>query len=133
MLVFTNAGMRAAEDMLDIEQSEILFRMNTGKVGARLMTALIFGATRKYHRQKFPSLGDVDDFMDRLEDESEDYDEDAKNLSVALIAAFTNANPTEIEAAMFPADEVPTANGSEEKTGGSPGPKKAAKSTGGDS
>lgn len=131
LLVFNNAGIRATEDTLDIEQSEIIFKLNTGRVGARLMSGLFFGATRKYHRRAFPTLDSVDDFMDRLEDveDEERQEEDAKNLSVAIMAAFTNANPTDIEAQLFAEDNAPdTPNGSE-----SGGPKKAGKSAGGSS
>lgn len=130
-----------------MEQSEILYKLNTGRVGARLMSGLFFGATRKYHRRDFPSLDSVDEFMDRLEEvEDEDQqEEDAKNLSVGLMAAFTNANPTEIEAQLFAEDNPlaepaspeasPESAGSsarEDGDGGS-GAKKAVKRSGGGS
>lgn len=138
ILVFTTAGMVAAEDTLDVEQSEIQYRLETGRVGARLIRALLFGATRKYHRQTFRSPDEVGAFLDRLEEESEDYDGDTEKLSVALMAAFTNSSPDEIEKRMMgEKPPVGSAEGSAETSaGGSAGPKKVAKpgkSSGGNS
>lgn len=92
-----------------MESSEIMDRINTGRVGARIVTGLFFGATRKFHRNDFPSVDDIDDYMDEIDDEADDDSEAGKAMLVALVAAYTRSNPSEIEAALM--GEEPEANG----------------------
>ncbi|MGF1472218.1 MAG: hypothetical protein ACFB50_10820, partial [Rubrobacteraceae bacterium] len=85
VLKFSNAGRRAMEDFLDLERSEIDDRLDAGKFGERLMTGLFWGATRKFHRMDFPTIDQVDDLMDDLDDDPEG----AQECLISLIAAYT--------------------------------------------
>lgn len=116
VLKFSNAGRRAMEDFLDIEISEIDARVNTGRIGSRMLTGMFWGATRKHEARKFPSIADVDEFMDELDDADEDADgEITKELVVALIAAYNRSTTSETEARLFgdsgAIDEQPSENG----------------------
>lgn len=115
-LKFSNSGHREMEDFLDIEQSEVLARINTGRIGRRLISALLYGATRKFHRRDFPSIADVDDLMDEIDDDAEDADKETQALAIALIAAYTRSNPSDIEARILGEEPVSRngTNGSEE-------------------
>ncbi len=108
VLKFTNSGHREMEDLLNIEQSEILARIDTGRIGPRIITALFYGATRRFHRRDFPTVGEIDDLMDLVDDEAENPDKEGERMAIALIAAYTKSNPSEIEARMM--GEDPKAN-----------------------
>lgn len=110
-LKFSNSGHREMEDFLDIEQSEVMARIDTGRVGARILTALLFGATRKFHRRELPSIVDIDELMDTIADDAEDFGKESRALSVALIAAYTRSNPSDIEAQIL-GEEPASRNGS---------------------
>lgn len=94
-LKFSNAGRRAAEDMLDMESGEIM--QNLGKVGPgdRIKTALFFGATRKHHARDFPNVFAVDNFMDDFADAKEDAEEASEgaalDMELELIASLLAA------------------------------------------
>ncbi len=112
VLKFSNAGHRAMEDFLGMESSEILAKINDGRLGARIVTGLFWGATRKFHRNDFPSVADVDDYMDEIDDEADDASEAGQNILVALVAAYTRSNPSDIEAALMGEEaEQPSTNG----------------------
>jgi hypothetical protein len=81
-----------------MERSEIDERLTQGKFGSRLMTGLILGATRKFHRYDLPGVPAIDDLMDEIDDEAEDPGREARAITVALTAAWTGANPSDIEA-----------------------------------
>ncbi len=100
------------EDFLGMESSEILSKINTGRLGARIVTGLFWGATRKFHRNDFPDVSDVDDYMDEIDDEADDDSKAGQNILVALVAAYTRSNPSEIEAALMGEEaEQPSTNG----------------------
>lgn len=128
VLKFTNAGHRAMEDFLNMESSEILWRINSGRVGARVVTGLFWGATRKFHSDEFPSVDDVDGYMDEIDEEAEDGNEAAQNLLVGLIAAYTKSNPSEIEAVLMGEENNKTSDGEAIPKGrGKAAPKSPAK------
>ena len=119
---FTNAGHRATEDFLNMETSEIMSRVASGRVGMRLTTGLLLGATRKYHSDDFPTVSSIDDYMDQIDDEAKDASKSAQDLLVALVAAYTKSNPSDIEAALLGEENTPEAP----KGGrGKPTPKKS--------
>ncbi len=101
------------EDFLGMESSEILAKINTGRLGARIVTGLFWGATRKFHARDFPSVADVDAYMDEIDDEADDDSKAGQNILVALVAAYTRSNPSEIEAALMgeEAGQQPSTNG----------------------
>ncbi len=101
VLKFTNSGHREMEDLLNIEQSEILARIDTGRIGPRIITALFYGATRRFHRRDFPTVAEIDDLMDEIDDEAENPDKEGERMAIALIAAYTRSNPSDIEARMM--------------------------------
>ncbi len=106
VLKFSNAGHRAMEDFLNMESPEIIARITTGRIGARMITGLFYGATRKFHREDFPFVSDVDDYMDEIDEEAEeDEGERAQGIFSALVAAYTKSNPSEIEAEFFGEDK----------------------------
>jgi hypothetical protein len=109
ILKYTNSGHRAMEDFLGMEDSEIVERINTGRLGTRLVTGLFWGATRKFHRTEFPDINSVDEYMDEIDDESDQQDEAAKNIIVALVAAYTKSNPSDLEAALMGEEAGPKA------------------------
>lgn len=113
ILKFTNSGHRAMEDFLNMESSEIVWRINSGRLGARLVTGMFWGATRKFHRNEFPDVDSVDDYMDEIDDEAENQDAAAQKMLIALIAAYTKSNPSDIETALMgeEADEAPKGTG----------------------
>lgn len=128
VLKFSNAGHRAMEDFLSMESSEILWRINTGKIGARIVTGLFWGATRKFHRNDFQSIDDVDDYMDEIDDEADDDSEAGKKILVALVAAYTGSNPTDIETSLMGEEaETPGSSASENGKGKGRGTPKARK------
>lgn len=113
ILKFTNSGHRAMEDFLNMESSEIIWRINTGRLGARLVTGLFWGATRKFHREEFRSVDDIDSYMDEIDDEAEDQDAAAQKMLIGLVAAYTKSNPSDIETALMgeEAEEAPKGTG----------------------
>lgn len=117
-LKFSNAGHREMEDFLDIEQSEVLGRFHTGRVGRRLLNAVFYGATRKFHRRDFPTVLEVDDLLDQIDDEAEDTEAELRKLAVASYAAYTRNDPSEIEAGIL--GEEPKSNGSSGATEAGP-------------
>lgn len=105
------------EDFLNIEQSEVLARINTGRIGPRLITAMFFGATRRHHRRDFPTVAEIDDLMDEIDDVAEDPDKEGERMAIALIAAYTKSQPSDIEARIM---------GEEPRKGPDRGPDEAA-------
>ena len=99
-LRFSNVSHIEMENLLNLEQSEILARINTGRIGPRLITAMFYGATRKFHRREFPTTGEVDDLMDEIADEAEDPDKETERLAITLMAAYTKVAPDELAALM---------------------------------
>lgn len=85
---FGNAGKRATEDMLDMESSDIMRKLDAP--GDRIKTALFFGATRKHHLRDFPNLGMVDRFMDDITDAKDDCEtpEEAQEIEVELLSSL---------------------------------------------
>jgi hypothetical protein len=132
VLKFTNAGHRAMEDFLGMESSEVMARIASDRVGARLITGLLWGSTRKFHAREFPTIADIDDYLDEINDEAEDQDEASQRMFVALFAAYTRSNPSDIEAALMgeeagttsDGESVPKGRGNAKK----PAPKKTSKS-----
>lgn len=131
ILKFTNSGHRAMEDFLGVESSEIIWRINTGRLGARIITGLFYGATRKFHRNEFPDIDSIDAYMDEIDDEAEEQDEAAQSMLIALIAAYTKSNPSDIEAALMgEEEEAPKGRQPAKKTPKKSPSKTAAKDTG---
>ena len=95
-LKFSNAGRRAAEDMLDMESGQIMENLGKTGPGDRIKTALFFGATRKHHARDFPNVFAVDNFMDDFTDAKEDAEEASEgsaldmefDLIASLLAAY---------------------------------------------
>ena len=94
-LKFSNAGRRAAEDMLDMESGQIMENLGKTGPGDRIKTALFFGATRKHHARDFPNVFAVDNFMDDFTDAKEDAEEasegSALDMELELIASLLAA------------------------------------------
>lgn len=130
-LKFSNGGVREMEDLLDMERSEIDERLNSNKFGSRLMTGLLFAATRKFHRRELPVVESIDDLFDAIDDDAEDPERETIKLSAAVSAAWTGANPDEIEARLMgvepPDKEDPGEAGDERPEGEKKDPKKGAK------
>jgi hypothetical protein len=123
-LKFSNSGHREMESYFTqafgnpTAQADILSMLDQGSVGPTVLTGLFFGATRKFHRRQFPSIAEVDDLMDEIEEEAEDFGKESRALSIALVAAFTKSNPSDIEARILGEEPTPngeSANGSSEE------------------
>lgn len=84
-LVFTNAARAVAENELNQEWPEIGAKIDAVGIGPRLQAALLFGATRKYHRRELPNMPSVYNLLDGLEDAGE---EAQVEFMAALLAAF---------------------------------------------
>ncbi|QIN79595.1 hypothetical protein GBA65_14900 [Rubrobacter marinus] len=67
-LKFTTSSYCELEDVLDMEASEIERKFAGGRVGFRILRALIWAGTRKHHRQELRSLPQVNDIMDDMDD-----------------------------------------------------------------
>lgn len=122
---FSNAGKRAVESALEMEKSDIVRKISTYSVGDRMISALFFGATRKYHARDFTSLSAVDDYLDLVAD-SEDADELDLDLTACLIAAYLRTTKKSILVDYFrqedPDAEEPD-EGSSGSSEGEPAPK----------
>lgn len=102
-IVFNNAGLRAAEDMLGEGGNALRQHVNTMQISDRIETALLWGATRKFHARDVRDIDDVDQLKDRINDyyEEED-DEDAviDNYMAPLIACYLRVSNAYIGALM---------------------------------
>lgn len=84
-LVFNNAARAVAEETLSMEWPEIGAKIDAVGIGPRLQAALLFGATRKYHRRELPNMPSAYVLLDGLEDAGE---EEQVEFMAALLAAF---------------------------------------------
>lgn len=115
-LKFNTAGQVEMENWLDLENSEIaekLFGLGPDgrqKMGSRLTAGLLLGATRRHHARELPTIYDIFELMDEVE-EAEDSDAETIKIGKALVAAYTKSNPDEIEAEIM--GQEPGENGSE--------------------
>ena len=100
-LKFTNSGRVAAETELDMEAPEINAKMDKGGPGPRIVSALFFGATRKFHLRDFPNMQAVHAFMDEIEEADDDIEEaDDKHyldLIISLMAAYMRTSKKELQ------------------------------------
>ncbi len=111
-LQFSNAGHRASEDFLGETGDLLQERVGNGRLGHRVLTALMWGATRKNHRRDLPEVDDIDDLMDDLNEENEGDDTGEKalqNFVLPLMAAYTRRAPEELDRMMK--GEEPSTNG----------------------
>lgn len=84
-LIFNNAARAVSEETLNMEFPEIGAKIDAVGIGPRLQAALLFGATRKYHRREIPNLGSAYALLDDLEEAGEEAQID---FMAALFAAF---------------------------------------------
>ncbi len=95
LLTFNNAGRRAAEDALDMEWPEIGETIDESGPGSRIQSALLFGASRKYHRRDVPNMAAVDALMDKVEDADEETQ--VEFLAVLMALFFRSDKETWIK------------------------------------
>lgn len=100
-LRFTNGGHREMEGLLGMEQSEIEGRINTGRIGARITTGLLFGATRRYHRRDLPSVFEIDELFDEIDDYADDPVAEGQKIMTHLTAAYTKSQVSDVEARLM--------------------------------
>lgn len=116
---FSNAGHREAEDFLGMDGDTLQMRVGQLRLGSRIRTALMWGGTRKYHREALPDVDSVDDLMDELEEQFED-DKNPERVEddyfVPLLAAYLRADPEDIKDLFRRArGEAPKGKAKEEK------------------
>lgn len=90
-LRFSNRGLRDAEDFMGQSGEYIQSMLERGVVDQRLTTGLLFGATRKNHKEDLPSIEHIDDLMDDISDEYEDDETGEKmrnGFIIPLMAAY---------------------------------------------
>lgn len=92
-LKFSNAGRRVAEAELNMEAPEITRKLSTGG-GARILTALFYGATRKFHARDFPNMAFCDQHMDAIEDAGQ---EAAIELYISVAAAYLRVDKADLK------------------------------------
>lgn len=99
----TNAGRRSMEEITGLTYAELNARIGQGRIGMTETTALLFGATRKFHARRIPNLQAADEFMDALMEKMEDADEEdgetgdyLVDLQVALLAANARRTITQM-------------------------------------
>lgn len=99
-LRFSNAGHREAEDFLGMDGDTLQMRVGQLRLGSRIRTALMWGGTRKYHRDDLPDVDSIDALMDDLEEQYED-DKGPNRVEdeyfVPLLAAYLRAEPGDIK------------------------------------
>jgi hypothetical protein len=136
-LRFTAGGRREMEDFLDLDTSDIELKIfgdptdpdRRIKAGYRLTVGLFFGATRKYHRRDFPTIHEIDELMDLIDDEADDPSAEGQKLWVALIAAYTKSSVSDIEARLMGEQPSQARQKPGEANGSSSGPKDQDKPT----
>lgn len=97
---FSNAGHREAEDFLGMDGDTLQMRVGQLRLGSRIRTALMWGGTRKYHREELPDVNSIDDLMDDLEEQYEDTEDPnvvEDGYFVPLLAAYLRADPEDIK------------------------------------
>lgn len=100
---FSNAGRRAMEDALGMEAPEINMKLDTGQVGPRVLSALLFGATRKFHARQLPSMNAIDALMDAIDEADEEVEGDTPNgteLFLAIASAYLRVDKKELRERM---------------------------------
>lgn len=81
-----NAGKRAAEEFAKMSMSDMAVRMNENPLGSpTVLTALLWGATRKYSSRTLLHPSRADEIMDAMDDADE---EAVMDFSAAIIACF---------------------------------------------
>jgi len=90
-LKFNNAGRIALESEAGLSQPEIDFALATGKVGATLLSAMLWGATRMHHSAQIRNKSMINAIMDQAEET-----EVMEDLSLSLIAAYSRRSKEEI-------------------------------------
>ncbi len=108
---FSNAGRRELESQLDMEMPAINEKLAAGQIGPRILSALVFGATRKYHGRQFPNMTAVDNLLDSIEDADEDADgaPNATELFLSVASAFLGVDKKTLSERMGKAEEAPKA------------------------
>ena len=92
-LHFNNAGKRAAEKFADMSMSDMAVEMGKNPLGSpTVLTAILWGGTRKYSSRKLLTPDQADALMDRLD--SADT-ETVLDVSAALIACFYDMDKQE--------------------------------------
>lgn len=109
---FSNAGKRAVEEQLGMERPEIVRKIDEGNIGDRLLAALLFGGTRKFHARQFPNPSYVDRYLDDLDDEDEDGSLQF-DLAISLIAAYMRIPKSALEDPGDAPEEDASARGGE--------------------
>lgn len=102
-LRFSNAGHREAEDFLGMDGDTLQMRVGQGRLGSRVLTALMWGGTRKYHRDDLRDVEAIDDLMDEITEQYEDDEtgERARDgFVLPLMAAYLRKTPDELRRRM---------------------------------
>lgn len=97
---FSNRGHREAEDMLGKSGEYIQSMMDKGVMDQRLMTALMWGGTRKNHEADLPEVDDIDDLIDEMMDEVEDDPQKMIDIMSAVMAAYARGDREAIKKGM---------------------------------
>lgn len=87
-LKFSNAGRRAMEDELAMEAPEINAKIDAGQIGPRILSALLYGATRKFHARALPTMMAIDNLMDDIDEASQENAEVGTDLFASLASAY---------------------------------------------
>lgn len=97
ILKFSNQGHCVTEEWLGLDGPEILSRLSTP--GPRILTGILFGATRKYHARDLPNIMFCHNFMDEVREAgAEEYDD----LRTSLAAAYLGIGKEELIRRMSP-------------------------------
>lgn len=117
-LKFNNAGRKAMESEAGISQPEIDLALSTGRVGATILSAMLWGATRMHHSNHIRNQAQLNGVMDQAEDA-----EVMEELTLSLMAAYARRSVAEIREEIEKAqsgDLLDEADMDNEETGGTP-------------
>lgn len=85
-------------DSGDVLQQKVM----SGQLSYRILTALMWGATRRNHRRDLPDLASIHDLLDDIEDEYEDAEggEMMDNVIIPLMSAYLRQSPERMKKMM---------------------------------
>lgn len=126
---FSNRGHREAEDQMGTSGEYIQTMMNNGVMDQRLMTALLWGGTRKNHETDLPEIDDIDDLIDDMLDELEGDDgtKMINNFMAPLMAAYGRQDLETVKRGMRRRTQSGVVEADEESSNGSNGSPKGKK------
>lgn len=85
-------------DSGDVLQQKVM----SGQLSHRILTALMWGATRRNHRRDLPDLASIHDLLDDIEDEYEDAEggEMMDKVIIPLMSAYLRQSPERMKKMM---------------------------------